>query len=237
MKPKIILRTLLLVVIAYAIYYISDASINGHWTPRPDTKWKDYMFFFNDSIKKDIDTLLVSTSETKKDILNYFTYQPSLSFYQDYLEAIKHSDTDTLYSINIWEFKDLFNFPIDSVKFHFNQSLGRLKVKRGEILEPNSNQPISIIWGYNFKKIKINVDNKSNISSLNITGKNYKGFFGEVNRLSMSNQDDKHYVFIDNIPKMDILFLVVNKSNKFYIIIISCNKKFDKDIFNILNLD
>jgi len=91
--------------------------------------------------------------------------------------------------------------------------------------------------GYNFKKIKINVDNKSNISSLNITGKNYKGFFGEVNRLSMSNQDDKHYVFIDNIPKMDILFLVVNKSNKFYIIIISCNKKFDKDIFNILNLD
>jgi hypothetical protein len=128
----------------------------------------------------------------------------------------------------------LDHYPLDSIDFRFNQSLDHLKIGRGEVLEPLSKLPVSICYGYKYNNITINVDNKSSNVKL-INGKNYKGFLGDLNRVSFSNEKEEHDIFIDYKPKRPILFLVAKIESALYLITINSEIKFDESILSIID--
>jgi len=58
----------------------------------------------------------------------------------------------------------------------------------------------------------VNVDNHSKIEK-KIEGRNYKGFIGSINRISLSNENNEHEIFIDYVPiQKQVLFLIYNSN-------------------------
>lgn len=235
MNVERIIKVIIGLFIAYAVYFVVDAAINVHYFNA--RKWKEYIQLFQDSIVQDVDTLTACSNVKRKDIYTSFNYVPGLSLVDKDERIFFRGRNAPIYFVVFWEFKSLSNFPVDSVEFRFNQSLEHLKLKRGEVFEPKSEEPVSINFGFKYKKINVNVDNQSSILNASIKGRNYKGFFGKLNRISFSNEKEKHEIFIDYYPKKPVLFLVANKDARFYLITISCNKKFDESIVKILNLE
>lgn len=227
----------MLSVLAIYVFSIAvDDIFFSHSIIRDNNEWKNYMHLFKAPYIKDVDKFTRCTYVKKNDIYMSFNYVPGISTLNEEEQHKFRLRGDTAYFVTIWEFKKLGNLPVDSVKLRFCQSLDDLSLKWGEILEPDSEEPVSINFRYRFKKMNINVDNKSEITNPYVTGENYNGFIGQLNRVSLSNEKEKHKIFIDYKPKKAVLFLIVNKNSHFYIITISCNKKFDEKIIEILNL-
>lgn len=221
-------------VIGYVIYIITEAAMNSHSVFTNGKEWKEYIHLFNDSIVQDVDTLTAGTYVGNKDIYMSFNYVPGLSFLDKHQRADFRSKKDTVYFVTFWAFKELDHFPLDSIDFRFNQTLDNLKKGRGEVLEPHSKQPVSIRYGYEYNDITINVDNKSgNVKVIN--GKNYKGFLGDLNRVSFSNEKEEHDIFIDYKPKRPVLFLVAKIDSALYLITINSEIKFDESILSIID--
>ncbi len=231
---KKIILTFGCLVIGYVIYFIADETMNSHTVFTNRKEWKEYIHLFNESIVQDVDTLSASTYVGNKDIYMSFNYVPGLSFLDKHEQAIFRSKKDTVYFVTFWAFKELDHFPLDSIDFRFNRSLDHLKVGRGEVLSPYSKQPVSIRYGYEYKDITINVDNKSGNVKL-INGKNYKGFLGDLNRVSFSNEKEEHDIFIDYEFKRPVLFLVANIDSALYLITINSEIKFDESILSIID--
>ncbi|MDD4922173.1 MAG: hypothetical protein PHS30_06820 [Bacteroidales bacterium] len=237
MNIERIIKVIIGIIIAYAVYFIVDGAIYSHSIITDHKEWKEYVHLFQDSIVKDVDTLTACSYVKRKDVYISLNYVPGLSLIDKDERIYFRGRNAPIYFVVFWEFKSLSHFPVDSVEFRFNQSLEHLEVFRGEVLEPKSEEPVSINYGYTYKKLNVNVDNQSSILNASIKGRNYKGFFGKLNRISFSNEKEKHKIFIDYYPKKPVLFLVANKDGHFYLITISCNKKFDESIVNILNLN
>jgi hypothetical protein len=54
----------------------------------------------------------------------------------------------------------------------------------------------------------------------------------------LSNEHNEHEIFIDYVQKpKQVLFLIYNSNNRFYIIIIDSEKEFNASIMDILNLE
>ncbi len=196
------------------------------------------MYLFHDIYQKDIDKYTASSYIKKNDVLVTVNYVPGISLLEEHEQIRLFGYRNySAYHIKIWEFKKLSALSIDSVPFWFNRDLDDLKISRGEVLEPRSTEPISIKFKYRFTdKMQINTDRHSRIKN-EVRGKDYKGFFGELNRVSLSNENDRHKIFIDYEPRREVLFLVVNKQNRFCIITVTCNKAFDESIMELFNLE
>ncbi|BBD44009.1 Hypothetical protein PEIBARAKI_4002 [Petrimonas sp. IBARAKI] len=227
---------LALLITGYATYFIIDAAIFKHSITTGKKEWRNVLFLFKDSVKQDIDTVIFGSFEKRnKDVLVKLHYIPNSSHLKT-KDKYNHDDSTRIdYRIDIWQFKELSNYPKDSVKFYFNIDLTNLKIIRGEVLEPHYYNPISIKYGYSFKTFGIQADSKSVITDQLIKGENYKGFMGRLNRIALINEKQDQDIFIDFEPNMQALILVVNKNSSFYFITITCNKPFDKDILNIFD--
>ncbi len=234
LKAKYIFKTLIVAIIGYVIYFVSDYLMHGHST---DWKlWKESSYLFNDSILHDVDTFLASTYFTKKDIQSTFHYIPNDSG-RTIEDKFLNNPKDTAYRVFFWEFKKLAELKVNQVELRFNQNLDNLKLERGEILNSKSDQRISIHFGFEFENIHVNIDNHSKIEKI-LSGKNYKGFLGSVNRISLSNEKNEHEIFIDYLPvQKQVIFLIYNSNKRFYIIMIDSDKYFDEKIMNILKLN
>ena len=171
-------------------------------------KWNGCTHILNDSIVQNINTLTARTYVGNKDIYMSFNYE----------RAFFRTKKDTVFFVTFWAFKEL----------------DHMKVGRGEVLEPHSRLPVSIRYGYKYNDITINVYNKSDNIKL-INGKNYKGFLGDLNRVSFSNEKEDHDIFIDYKPKRPILFLVAKIDSALYLITINSEIKFDESILSIID--
>jgi hypothetical protein len=232
-KLKYFLRALTVIIVGYIIYFIGDYMIHGHSTDWK--KWKEYTYLFNKSIIQDVDTFLAVSDITRNDVLTMFRYVSNDSGKKG-RDKFNYNPKDTAYNVFFWEFKKLSHLKIDDIDIRTNQNLDNLKLKRGEILDSKSDQRISIHFGFEYESMAVNVDNHSKIEK-KIEGRNYKGFIGYINRISLSNENNEHEIFIDYVPiQKQVLFLIYNSNERFYIIIIDSEKKFDESIMSILNL-
>ena len=221
----------------FIISFIYDIIFLSHNNLKNLKEYDNFLFLFKEEYVKDIDRFTASSYVEKNDVLTTINYVPGISLLDKEKQIGFGYRSDIVYHINIWEFKKLTKLSIDSVPIYLKKTLGDLEVSWGEILEPESEQPIAIKFRYDYSKMSINVDEGSIISDSAIRGKNFKGFFGEINRISLSNENEKHKIFMDYIPRMQVLFLVVNKYNQFYIITVTCNKSFDESIIDIFDLE
>lgn len=232
-NTKYLIRIGVMIILGYVIYFIGDYIIYGHSTDLK--KWKEYTYLFNDSIIQNVDTFLAYSDVGRNDVYTNFHYIPNDSG-RSIEEKFLNNPKDTAYNVVFWEFKKLANIDIDDINIRLNQNLGQLKLKRGEILNSKSDQRVAIHYGFEYNSMNINLDNNSQIDKF-ITGKNYKGFIGLANRMSFSNENEEHEIFIDYVPpRKQVLFLVYKRKQRFFLIIIRSDKLFDKSIINILNL-
>ncbi len=226
-------------IIIASLYLLNlvDLFFRSHSIISDKKEYKDYMYLLHDIYQKDIDKYTPASYVKKNDVLVSVNYVPGISLLDRDGQISFGYRKDSAYHIRIWEFKKLSALSIDSVPFWFNRDLDDLKVTRGEVLAPRSTESVSINFKYRFtNKMQVNTDRHSRIKN-EVRGKDYKGFFGELNRVSLSNENDRHKIFIDYEPRREVLFLVVNKQNRFCIITVTCNKAFDESIMELFNLE
>lgn len=230
-KTKYILRALLGVVFCYVVYFIADVMIYTH--SMSNTRWKEYAYFFKDSIFQDVDTFAYSYV-MKRDIYNVFNYKPN-SVGKNIYDRTICLPGDTMYSFVIWEFKDLSNVKLNDIEINSDVDLSQLVIKDGEVLESKSELPVSIHSGFEFHNMNVNLDEKS-ILIRKIKGANYKGFYGILNRLSLSNENGDHEIFFDFLPKRPSVLLLYKSRKSFFVILINSTIPFDENIIKVLNL-
>lgn len=223
---KIIISGIIAIVIVYFARFIFFVSIYHY---DDDLKFnKEYFWLFKDSIKTEIDTVFFGSSTRKKDAIYYYIYN-------------KYSER-FFYNIIIWEFKDLNPIEFKKITINKNIDLDNIKLRRGEIQNSGNNPEINVEYGPFFNnKIIFNVGKYSEIDSCFETTK-YKGFYGNVNKISFSNEKGKHLVLINYIDgRTPILFLIYKKNQRFFVIIVKSNKPLNeplnKDIIKIFNLE
>jgi hypothetical protein len=198
---------------AYFFYGIIRYSHSADWHI-----YKQYMWVFKDSAKSDINTRFCYSLIKKGDIYNDFYYK------------------DT-YKIIVWEFKDLSNVELKKATINQNVNLDDVKFERGEILNMGSDLEIPINFGSVFNNaMNVNLDENSKIERT-FEGTNYKGFYGSINQMSLSNEKDEHEILLNYTRGLTpTVFLFYKGHQSFYIIMINSKKPFDESIINILNL-
>jgi hypothetical protein len=214
---KILFFIGLSVLIGYFVYIFSTIFKNGHsidWET-----YKQYMWIFKDSAKKDVETFGVSCVQ-KNDIYNNFRYKVD-------------------YNVILWEFKETEGIDLKSIAINQNISLENIKFESGEILNKGDILEIPIKYDFSFNQIKyLNIDRYSKIKK-EIEGVNYKGFYGNVNKMSLSDGNYNHQIIFnykDGITPT--LFLFYKKTQFIYVIIVFLKNRqtFNDSIINILDL-
>ncbi|MBC8014908.1 MAG: hypothetical protein H7X79_04100 [Sporomusaceae bacterium] len=198
-------------------YNIFIAVKHNHSTNMFD--YEPYMWIFNDSVKNDIDTNRFVSSIKERDLLfQYLLYSG--------------------YRVGVWEFKDLNHVELEEISINNNVDLSKVNIIPREVINYKASPEINIELGFKFNHaIGLNIDNRSTIITPIETPK-YKGFYGIVNKLSLSDGQGKHLIIFDypDGPR-PMVFLFYRTSKGFYIIYIdSINEPFDASIIHLLDL-
>jgi hypothetical protein len=181
--------------------------------------YKPYLWIFKDSVKNDVDKDMFVGSIRERDIL--------------YQYILKNR-----YHVSIWEFKDLSEIRLNEIPINCNVDLDDVNIMPYELLNKNESPEITTELGFSFSgSASLNIDKRSKIIKSIDTPK-YKGFYGLVNKLSLSNEKGKHLIIFDypsgNEPT---LFLLYKTSTGFYVVFIDSNDgPFDESIIHVLNL-
>ena len=215
------LKTLLIIIASFAScflgYNIFIAAKYNHSTNLVD--YEPYMWIFNDSVKNDIDTTRFASSIKERDLLYQYLFYSG-------------------YRVGIWEFKDLNRVELKEIKINNNVDLSQVNIIPREVLNYKASPEINIELGFKFNHaISLNIDNYSKIITPIETPK-YKGFYGIVNKLSLSDEKGKHLIVFD-YPKepRPMVFLFYRTSKGFYVIYIdSLTVPFDESIIHLLDL-
>lgn len=213
---KIIVTSILVFGLCYFVYFfygIMRYSHSADWQT-----YKQYMWIFKDSVRNSVDTNFSYSFVKKKDVYTNFHYR----------------------SINLllWDFKDVIISNLSKVTINHNINLDDVKFGSGEILNKGSDMEITIKYGFAFNNnININLDRYSKIER-NIEGANYKGFYGVINRLALSDEKGKQQILFDYTNgQTPTVFIVYKGCNSFYIIMINSEQPIDENIINMLNLE
>lgn len=207
--------------------------------------YKPYLWIFNDSVKSQVDTVFFVGAISERDIL--YKYILNVKNQADTVSFVGgNRGTDILdkymqrkrYTVSIWEFKDLSKIKLDEVSINSNRDLGEVSIMPYELIGKNEIPEITVELGFSFNhSVSLNIDKHSEIIKT-IETPAYKGFYGLVNKLSLSNEKGKHLIVFDypggNEPT---LFLLYKTSAGFYVVFInSRNVPFDESILKLLNL-
>jgi len=215
---KVIFYGLLTVIISFLIYFVGGIIIYGHSTSWD--RYKEYTFLLKDSVSNNLVEFGGSASEVGyKDICNTFHTKDSIR-------------------ITIWDFKDLAQMDLKKVKFTQDVDLDNLKFNRCEVLFYKSDIPVTVEYGFSFDNaLVINTDQYCTVLT-HIEKTNYRGFYGRINKLSLSNGITNKHLILFNYRdgSTPALFLLYKGHQSFYLILIDSEKPFDEKIINILNL-
>lgn len=214
---KVIIAGIIAIIISYFFYFfygIIRYSHSSDWQT-----YKQYMSIFKDSAKKDINPNFCYSYVKERDVYNNFDYKD-------------------IYTIIVWEFKDLANAELKKSTINQNVDLEDVKFEAGEILNKGSDLEFTINYGFVFNSaMNVNLDKYSKIERT-FKGANYKGFYGSVNQMSLSNEKGEQQI-LSGFTKgqTPTVFLFYKGHQSFYIIMINSKNPFDENIIKILNLD
>lgn len=213
---KIIVSGLIAIPVCYFVIFIFEFLVYSHsidWE-----RCKQYTWIFRDSIKTDIDPNICGSYVKRRDIYNSYLYKRT-------------------YSIIVWEFKDLDLAKLNKTAVYENVDLDDVKFSSGEILNRHSDPEITIKYGFSFKNtMNVNLDKYSHLEK-SIIGSNYKGFYGTINEMSLSDENGRHFIIFDyQSAKEPTLFLFYKGHHGFFVIVINSKIPFDERIIKILNL-
>lgn len=182
--------------------------------------YEPYMWVFNDSVKKDVDTIFFVGQIRERDIL--------------YQYRLKNK-----YLVSIWELKDLSTIQLDEIPINSNVDLSDVHIMPYELLNKHESPEMTVELGFSLDNtINLNLDNYSKIIKTIDTPK-YRGFYGEVSKLSISNEKGKHLIVFDYPEeKQPTVFLFYKTARSFYIIFIKAKEKapIDENVIQLLNL-
>lgn len=214
---KILLIVIISLIGGYLLYSVFIIVKNRHHVEMHN--YKPYLWIFNDSVRNDVDTNIFVGSIRERDVL-----------YQYILKKKYH--------VSVWEFKDLSEIKLNEIPINSNVDLSKVSIIPYELLNKNESPEITVELGFSFSGlISLSIDEQSKITKFIETPK-YRGFYGVVHKLSLSNEKGKHLILFDypsgNEPTV---FLLYKTSSAFYVVFInSKNVPFDEDIIKLLNL-
>jgi len=216
-KIKLILSGIFALVLAYYGYKITIALIYKHSVEFHN--YKKYLWLFNNSIKSEIDTIFC-VSHTREDDI-YYKYN-----YKDFF-------------ISIWEIKDLDFVELKKINFSKNINLDNIEFSSGEILNKNLGTlpAITVQFKLPFNNfLNVNLNERTKIIK-EIDSANYRGFFGNINKMSFTNKEFDNLILFDYGENMQQTLLLFYKKNyKFYLILVNSDKEFDESVINIFDL-
>jgi len=219
MKKKYILYSLAIIIVIYLGFKVGYIVSNSHNT---ESKAKTYLWLFKDSAKNNIDTMFCVGHVRKNDMFYHYMYKEK-------------------YDVLIFEYNKLCFINLNNIPFLNNVNLNNfLDSFSGEAYNMTlyPSPETSIMYELPFNNVfQVNLDASSTIEK-RIEGKNYRGFFGKVLRMSFSNSEGKHLVLFDyKREATPTLFLLYKYHGRFLVIMINSEEKFDESIINILKLE
>lgn len=211
---KIIISGIISLILTYVAYSIFVAIVYHH-----STEWNNrerYLWLFNDSVKADLDPRYAVGDVRDSDILYYYLYKRN-------------------YYIKVWEFKKVSIKQLDDIPINQNVLMNRYKLTSGE--ELHGIPEIYVKFKIPFHDfISINLNEKSKILQ-NFQGENYRGFFGDINKMSLQNREGENLIMFDYKDKIEpTLFLLYQKSERFFVLVVNSKNPFDESIIGIFNL-
>ena len=217
-KVKILLIIIVSLLGCYLGYNIFTIIKYSHGVEMDD--YKPYMWVFNDSVKKDVDTTRFVGHTRERDILFRYRLQNN-------------------YVVSIWELKDLNGTLLHKIPINSNVDFSDVQIMPYELLNKYESPEITVELGFSINgAISLNLDNNSKIIKTIETPK-YKGFYGIVNKMSISNDKGKHLIIFDYTKENEpTVFLFYKTTRSFYIIFINSLEKvpIDENVINLLNL-
>ena len=137
----------------------------------------------------------------------------------------------------MWAIKGLSSVDPDTVPINTDVFLNKVSL-RGEILDKGGAREVQVRFGPFFnQRLEIDLDENSKIIRM-YEGKNYRGFYGIVDRMVFENGHKQILCMQDfesgNAPT---LFLMYKARGSFYLILISGDRPFGEDMMHVLNLN
>jgi hypothetical protein len=226
-KINILLSVILILIILCYLFM--------HYYPKysMDNKtYKQYMWILKDSVINDIDTLGFSFVE-KNDVCN-------LLHYKCFIDTINNERTiNCWYAIKVWEFKNLTNIDLYKVSINTNANVST-ELPSAEILNAEGGLPITVKDNFEFNgnSMSINLDKDSKLIS-EFDSSNYKGFYGIVNRLSLSDENNHDQIIFSYAKDQNpVVFFLYKGHESFYLISVNAQNghPLDKDVIKMFNL-
>jgi hypothetical protein len=180
-----------------------------------------YIWMFNDSVQRNIDSTYCFGEVRESDIL--YSYNISQKYF-----------------VSIWEFKEIKVRDVQAIPFIPNVQLDNLVWTTSERLHINYYAANTVKSKLPFGDfITVNFNKKTKVEK-QITGKNLKGFYGTIDKLSLQNREGENLILFDYQGQIrPTLFLLYKLHSSFFIITVNShpNIQFDDSIIKILNLE
>lgn len=176
----------------------------------------------NDSFKKKIDPFFTIGHERESDsFYEYINYKKDLI-------------------IIVWEFYELKSIDIKNVPITTNNNFDNYEFNPGQIFHEKVQlyPTLTVNYKLNFNKsLSVNL-NESSVIKKSIESTNYRGFFGNINKMSFSNSEGKNLILFDYKGiSQPTLFILYKKNNSLYVILINSDNPIDEGVINLLNLE
>lgn len=229
---KKIIKIFVLFILLYLAFRITHYIIFGHTTDWHSKERFTYLFK-NESFQH-MDTIYVATARGRYDAVESYHYYPKVQVKQGSNPLLRLNDVYIRFSI--WKFDKFEQIQLSEVRLRTKQNLQDIEHRSGEVIDSESDKRKVIAYGYSYKTITVNTDQDSEIRDW-FSGKNYKGFIGSFNRISLSNEKEKHDIYYDFIPfRENVLFMIYKSEKGFFLIVIDSDLDIDRNVLNILNL-
>lgn len=206
--------------------------IYGH---RPDfsTVGQKYLYIFKDSIQYKIDENPASWVG-RHDNLVHFIYYDSIKDKRDYYEV--DDTTYNNYYIAVWNFESLNNYSLNEVYINSSSHIEITSYLYGETLDPDGYCPTTVKFLYDIDGLILNVSDDSKIIK-EFSGENYKGFYGLLNKVSISNRKGAPQIYFNFKKSLTpTIFIIHSGSSGFHLIKINATKHLNEDIIKVFNL-
>jgi len=220
-KKTIIILSIVLSILIYVGYSISIFKIQGHKSELYD--YKKLICVFKEAERRYIDTTSLGFDGAigKNDILYNYVYKKDYYIMVWKLNEMKGVNANNIIINN--------GVNLDNVDFYYSEGLNE-----NQYYVPN----LKMKLGFSLKNtFNINIDRESNIiRTFNST--NYKGFYGSINKITLSNEKNKHVVLLKYKSRHEpTVFLLYKMGEDFYVIVVNSKKQLDDDILKIFQLE
>ncbi len=194
-----------------------------------------YMWLFKDSIRKDVDTTFTGVLGFVRKNVSIYDYNYSK------IHKIGFTNKDTVLYITILELKDLGEADLRNVIIKKKQCLYDLKFKTNITFAEDSDPKPKIITkiGFEFKnhKLDVNLDDTTEVYKT-FDSTYYKGFYGKVNKMSLSDTNGEHLILFKFKESTKTFFIIYKAKQSFYVIYVNSNHEdlINENIIKMFNI-